>query len=174
MRFFRPVAFLSIAIPALASHSPAFGQSVLGTDSGRYVYGQVSAQDGNTYMLDTETGRLWYLVAGPAGEIQLTPIPYRLLDNRHRLVPEDHTVEEDEYRSREQARQAAASNSVNGEVVELLSGNRVVIRVAGSGHLETLTLGDAGKFGALEAGDKVLFSRFEQEIIDIVVTDSDQ
>jgi hypothetical protein len=73
----------------------AFGQDVLSSQGGRYVFGQLSEDDRSQYMLDTDTGRLWKLVNSEMHDIALDPVPYLFeVGAGWCLTPPDIQVEE--------------------------------------------------------------------------------
>jgi hypothetical protein len=78
-RVFLVLATLSVAFPA-ASAQPVEvkppQQKVLGTPTGRYVFGQVSEYRRDQYLLDTQTGRLWQVVSGQSEQVKLQPVPF--------------------------------------------------------------------------------------------------
>lgn len=58
-------------------------QKVLSTETGRYVFGQISDFRSDQYMLDTKTGRLWTIVLRKPKNPDGTDAPgegYRVLD----------------------------------------------------------------------------------------------
>ena len=78
-----------LTLPALAADSPQQG-GVLGVPGGRFVFGSVA--DGSilaTFMLDTQTGRLWKYSAGKETGLHLAPIVYTLADGTISLLPVD-------------------------------------------------------------------------------------
>ena len=55
-------------------------QGLLTSGNGRFVFGQVSPNRADQFMLDTQTGRLWQLeTVGTNTELQLFPIKYNVL-----------------------------------------------------------------------------------------------
>jgi hypothetical protein len=65
----------------LVLFSAGHGQSpnrgnVLRSDNGRFVFGQVSEQTKDQYMLDVQTGRLWRIILTPDTMKVLAPVPY--------------------------------------------------------------------------------------------------
>lgn len=58
----------------LASFAFASDTNVLSSNSGRYVYGQLSSMRADQYLLDTKTGRLWNMVADKDGNTKLQPV----------------------------------------------------------------------------------------------------
>jgi hypothetical protein len=56
------VAFVTLA--AWGQPSQREPGSVLSSQGGRYVFGQISPMRRDQYMLDTQTGRLWQIVTG--------------------------------------------------------------------------------------------------------------
>ena len=76
---------------------------VLGTDTGRYVFGQISDFRSDQYLIDTETGRLWQLVVDENKNTKMRPIPIIQLLGEEAYVPEP--IERDE-QFRENLREA--------------------------------------------------------------------
>lgn len=73
------IALLSIFFAAQAQAEPQSHAEtqVLKTEAGRYVFGQVNSSAKNQFMLDTQTGRLWNVLAkrdGPGFVLQ--PVEY--------------------------------------------------------------------------------------------------
>lgn len=62
---------------------------ILGSYSGRFVFGQISGLGRDQYMLDTQTGRLWQLVETKDKSTLLQMIPYRHLSGDLSVVSED-------------------------------------------------------------------------------------
>ena len=58
---------------------------VLGSPTGRFVFGQISDSSKDQFMLDTLTGRLWRIAESGQIGIYLTPVPYR--DAEGKCVP---------------------------------------------------------------------------------------
>jgi hypothetical protein len=76
-----------LTLPVLAADSPQKGV-VLGVPSGRFVFGSVA--DGritDTFMLDTQTGRLWRYSTDKEIGLHLAPIVYYLADGTVGLSP---------------------------------------------------------------------------------------
>ena len=48
--------------------------NVLSSNSGRYVYGQVSQMRADQFLLDTKTGRLWHMVLDKDNNLSLVPM----------------------------------------------------------------------------------------------------
>lgn len=48
--------------------------NVLSSNSGRYVFGQVSQMRADQYLLDTKTGRMWHMVADKDNNLSLVPM----------------------------------------------------------------------------------------------------
>lgn len=67
---------------------------VLGTSSGRYVFGQISDFRSDQFLLDTETGRLWQLVIDDKKNKKMQPVPIIQLFGEEAYVPEP--IENDE------------------------------------------------------------------------------
>jgi len=52
-----------------------FGKErILGNDSGRYVFGQISDIRSDQYLLDTKTGKIWNVVINKKGVKSLEPL----------------------------------------------------------------------------------------------------
>ena len=77
-----PIFALASVTAAFAADTPI---AVLNSPVGRYVFGEISAQHADVYMLDAQTGRLWQITcfdqpAPAAGALcqdrRLVPIPY--------------------------------------------------------------------------------------------------
>lgn len=63
---------------------------VLGTSSGRFIFGQISEMRRDQFMLDTQTGRLWQRVESKDGSFTtLEAVPYDHLDGGAYVVPEE-------------------------------------------------------------------------------------
>ena len=75
-------------LPALAEDSPVHGDS-LGVSGGRYVFGQIGGTVLSTYMLDTQTGRLWKYQVNDKRGVELVAVTYRLADGSASLTPID-------------------------------------------------------------------------------------
>ena len=54
--------------------------TVLGAPGGRFVFGQISDMRRDQFLLDTQTGRLWVVVADKDGRNSLQTIPFRYPD----------------------------------------------------------------------------------------------
>jgi len=69
----------------------AFGEGdqtkVLSASGGRYVFGNINGLGANTFMLDTQTGRLWRITALPNGDDLLVPAYYLSITRKKSLVP---------------------------------------------------------------------------------------
>lgn len=81
--------------------TPPQQKSLSGSDSARYVFGQISEFRRDQYMLDTRTGRLWVkvcIVMSTSGSKDssnsddciptLQVVPYSTLDNKVSLTPQ--------------------------------------------------------------------------------------
>ncbi|MBI4557765.1 MAG: hypothetical protein HY706_09285 [Candidatus Hydrogenedentes bacterium] len=93
-----------LTLPVLAADSPHGG--VLGVPGGRFVFGSVA--DGSilsTFMLDTQTGRLWKYSVDKEKGLHLAPIVYTLADGTISLLPTD-TKQELELLERKRALEA--------------------------------------------------------------------
>ena len=75
-------------LPALAADSPLHG-GALGVSGGRYVFGQIGDTVLSTFMLDTQTGRLWKYQADDKRGLVLVAITYTLADGSASLTPVD-------------------------------------------------------------------------------------
>lgn len=67
----RKIAFLTLLINLFAFANET---SVLSSNGGRYVYGQISSMRADQYLLDTKTGRLWNMIADKDGNTRLQPV----------------------------------------------------------------------------------------------------
>ena len=78
---------LAIAIFSFCSLLSFAGDppSVLAVTGGRFVFS--SGGLGNSFMLDTQTGRLWRLAIGSNTNFVLTPIGYQTVANKMSLTP---------------------------------------------------------------------------------------
>ena len=61
---------------------------VLGTSTGRYVFGQISDFRSDQFLLDTATGRLWQLVIDDKQNKKMQPVPIIQLLGEEANVPE--------------------------------------------------------------------------------------
>ena len=75
-------------LPALAADNPQHS-GVLGVSGGRYVFGQIGDSITSSFMLDTQTGRLWKYQLDGKGGLTLAPITYSLADGSASLTPID-------------------------------------------------------------------------------------
>lgn len=78
-------AVFLVAILLVVLSSGAFAESnkgtILSSESGRYVFGQISELRRDQYLLDTKTGRLWVVTAqtdkdGNVEGSYLQPVPF--------------------------------------------------------------------------------------------------
>ncbi|WP_448211625.1 hypothetical protein [Colwellia sp. MEBiC06753] len=67
---------------------------VLGSENGRFVFGQVSSFRSDQYLLDTHTGRMWQIVENKDKQSVLQPVPIKQLLVEEAYIPEP--VERDE------------------------------------------------------------------------------
>ena len=67
---------------------------VLGSENGRFVFGQVSSYRSDQYLLDTHTGRMWQIVENKEKQSVLQPVPIKQLFGEEAYIPEP--VERDE------------------------------------------------------------------------------
>ncbi len=86
---------------------------MLGTANGRYTFGSVDGSILGTFMLDTETGRLWKYSVDKEMGLQLVPITYKLLDGSFSLVPAETKVELERF---EAARTVGKLNELKGPI----------------------------------------------------------
>ena len=93
-------------LPVFAADSPQHG-SVLGVSGGRYVFGQIGDSILTSFMLDTQTGRLWKYQLDGRGGLTLAPITYTLADGSVSLTPVDT---DKELAALQRAREAAQSS----------------------------------------------------------------
>lgn len=61
---------------------------VLGTDTGRYVFGQISDFRSDQFLMDTETGRLWRLVVDEKDNPKMEPVPIMQIRGEKGFTPE--------------------------------------------------------------------------------------
>lgn len=92
----KPRALIAVLLfmtgPVLAQVTPSPPGSVLSAAGGRYVFGQTSEYQKNTYMLDTHTGRLWQVACSQVDKDNslrclltvMMPIPF--VDSRGELT----------------------------------------------------------------------------------------
>jgi hypothetical protein len=103
------ILFLSLAIAshALAQSAPSNPPpTVLKSEVGRFVFGQISAMRADQFMLDTQTGRLWQIVVDKEGRQKLQAVPYLgIWMGEESYVPDS---EEEVASHRQMARQLAA------------------------------------------------------------------
>ena len=64
-------------------------QKILSSDSGRFVFGQISGSSKDQFMLDTTTGRLWRIGASGKLGTFLKSIPYRNAKGECTILPEE-------------------------------------------------------------------------------------
>ena len=62
-------------------------QQVLGSNNGRFVFGQVSSSSKDKFMLDTLTGRLWRIAESGGVGLYLTPVTYRIGKGEYAPIP---------------------------------------------------------------------------------------
>jgi len=68
---------LVVSATALAQTStPAPAPTILKSENGRFVFGQVSPIHADQFLLDTQTGRLWQMVVDKEGRQKLQPVTY--------------------------------------------------------------------------------------------------
>lgn len=77
------LALLIACAPMLAMAQDSMNHvTALAAGGGRFVFGQISSQRQDQYMLDTQTGRLWTTVClkqeamGRCSSVALQPVPY--------------------------------------------------------------------------------------------------
>lgn len=76
------IALLLLAIPFTsfsADQEEKTKQKTLSSPNGRYVFGQISDGRVDQYMLDTQTGKLWYVVLKSVDEKNSNPEQIRVL-----------------------------------------------------------------------------------------------
>lgn len=61
---------------------------LLSSESGRFVFGQISASGKDKFMLDTFSGRLWRIAESGEVGLFLRPVPYRIGDGEYTPLPE--------------------------------------------------------------------------------------
>ena len=64
-------------------------QKILSSDSGRFVFGQISGSSKDQFMLDTTTGRLWRIGASGKLGTFLKSIPYLNAKGECTILPEE-------------------------------------------------------------------------------------
>lgn len=80
--------------------SPEFTAGVLSAAGGRYVMGSITGVAAMTYVLDTQTGRVWQLVQGKTGESVLAPVNYMTLAGNRAVQPVEAAAEVADYGAR--------------------------------------------------------------------------
>ena len=63
-------------------------QSILSSEEGRFVFGQISASNKDQFMLDTTTGRLWRIGESGKVGIFLKSVPYLSSDGECSPLPD--------------------------------------------------------------------------------------
>lgn len=86
MKSLSSLAFI-VALPWISVAQENNIGRVLASDGGRYVFGQISSAARHQFMLDTQTGRLWVIVADEQQRLSLEPVPYFGLDAKLSLIP---------------------------------------------------------------------------------------
>jgi hypothetical protein len=69
-------------------------QGVLSSQSGRFVFGQVSGSSKDQFMLDTQTGRIWRIAESGEVGLFLREVPYKTGDGEYSPVPKGQTEKE--------------------------------------------------------------------------------
>lgn len=80
------LAFTAIAFAQTSA--PAAAPSVLKSDNGRFVFGQIGPARADQFLLDTQTGRLWEIVVNKEGQQKLQPVPYIQLAGYDAFTPD--------------------------------------------------------------------------------------
>jgi hypothetical protein len=62
---------------------------ILCSDTGRYVFGQISDSSSDQFMLDTLTGRLWRITKSGDVGLYLIKVPYRHEDGTYGPLPDE-------------------------------------------------------------------------------------
>ena len=62
-------------------------RGTLCSESGRFVFGQISDSSKDQFMLDTQTGRLWRISETGRIGLFLQTVPYKSLDEEYRDLP---------------------------------------------------------------------------------------
>jgi hypothetical protein len=70
----------------------------IGSDGGRYVFGQVSTIREDQFLLDTKTGRLWHLSMSGDSSLVLVPIPFRSARIDMVVYPDSAAMVEDGFK----------------------------------------------------------------------------
>jgi hypothetical protein len=82
------ICVVLFALSAVGANQGSVNQgNSLGVAGGRYVFGQVSDSILSTFMLDTQTGRLWKYQRDDQLGLILVPITYRLINGKANLTP---------------------------------------------------------------------------------------
>jgi hypothetical protein len=61
----------------------------LSSENGRFVFGQISEYRRDQYLLDTQTGRIWQIVADSSKNVSLQQILFESIDGSKTLLPEE-------------------------------------------------------------------------------------
>lgn len=89
--FFWPAVSVAEALDAKHHRN-----KVLANANGRYVFGQVSEFRRDQYLLDTQTGRLWVIVADKENNSKLQPIAFVQIWGDEAFIPDPQgEVDED-------------------------------------------------------------------------------
>lgn len=66
-------------IALLLLSSMVFSENkIMGSENGRFVFGQINDFAKETYMLDTQTGQIWRLIIGKDSLLHFQPITYEM------------------------------------------------------------------------------------------------
>lgn len=78
-------------LPGFGSSQPEIksSQKIMSSNNGRYVFGQISDTDKDRFMLDTITGRLWWVTESGKIGMYLKPVPYKTGEDTYSLIPEE-------------------------------------------------------------------------------------
>ena len=87
--FILSTLFLSVNVLAEPVEVIPPQYKILGTSSGRFVFGQVSQYRRDQFLLDTQTGRLWQIVQDEKKRQSLQIVPFNHVDGSVSVVPED-------------------------------------------------------------------------------------
>ena len=78
------------------SPKPPPRHEVLSSNSGRFVFGQISDSSKDQFMLDTLTGRLWQIAESGDVGLYLREVPYRTGRDTYSPIPGDPTQKPEE------------------------------------------------------------------------------
>ena len=83
-----PAAVLAQPFGLSSQQQQKSQHQILSSESGRFVFGQVSDSDKDKFMLDTFTGRLWRIGESGRMGIFLMPVLYQSAEGEYSAIPE--------------------------------------------------------------------------------------